>query len=158
MRSLVGELNQLLDVLPDAVIAVDTAGQIVFANNAVKILFGYEMDELIGQALESLIPHDYRERHHEQVAKFAASGQAMMMSARPVLQALHKSGETIPVTVALAKLEQDGNTYAVAVIRDAVPIRDHIGEDNPAAARAVVKNKDPVRPATSAAFRRMEEI
>lgn len=128
MKNVIGELTQLLEVLPDAVIAVDTSGQIVFANPAVKKLFGYEVDELVGQALDCLIPDSYRKRHQNQVAKFSSSGQTMLMSSRPVLQALHKSGETIPVSVALAKLNTDGGSYSVAVIRDATPIRDHIGE------------------------------
>jgi len=128
MSSQVGELSHLLEVLPDAVIVVDTAGQIVFANPAVKSLFGYDMDELVGQPINCLLPKRYRERHQAQVAEFTSSGQAMLMSARPVLQALNKAGETIPVTVALAKLEQDGRRLSVAVIRDAASISAHIGE------------------------------
>lgn len=128
MNSQIGELSHLLEILPDAVIVVDTTGRIVFANPAVKSLFGYEMDELVDQPMDCLIPKRYRERHQAQVAQFTSSGQTMLMSARPVLQALNKAGETIPVTVALAKLEHDGRRLSVAVIRDAAPISAHIGE------------------------------
>ena len=128
MSSQIGELSNLLEVLPDAVIVVDIAGQIVFANPAVKILFGYEMDELVGQPIDCLIPKHHRERHQRQVANFGSSGQSTLMSTRPVLQALNKAGEIISVTVALAKLERDGTPYSVAVVRDATPISNHIGK------------------------------
>ena len=127
MRSKIDDLSNLLEVLPDAVIVVDTTGQIVFANPAVSNLFGYDEEELVGQSIGCLIPVPYRERHERQVTDFSASGRATLMSARPVLQALNKAGEIIPVTVALAKLNQDGKRYSVAVIRDAKPVRDHIG-------------------------------
>lgn len=128
MKHTVGEqLSNLLEVLPDAVIVVDDGGRIVFANPAVKPLLGYDIAELIGEPLSCLLPGAQRAQHEQQVAQFLTSGEATRMSARPVLQALHRSGIVIPVTVALARLDRDGAHYAVAVIRDAKPIRDHIG-------------------------------
>ena len=74
-RSPGGELMSLL-ANTDAVIVVDTAGQIVFTNPAVSNLFGYDEEELVGQSIGCLIPAPYRQRHERQVTEFSASGRA----------------------------------------------------------------------------------
>jgi PAS domain-containing protein len=48
--------KDLLETLPDAVIAVDRYGTIVQVNSQAQELFGYAHEELIGQKVEMLVP------------------------------------------------------------------------------------------------------
>ena len=52
--------SDLLETLPDAIVAVDHDGTIVQVNSQAHELFGYDRGELIGQKVEILVPESYR--------------------------------------------------------------------------------------------------
>src|SRR5713101_7392422 len=63
-RKLAEEKFQLvLDAAPNAMIMVDSAGVITFANASATTVFGYSLSELIGRHIETLIPERFRDRH-----------------------------------------------------------------------------------------------
>src|SRR6267142_1754125 len=53
----------VLDGAPNAIIMVDSAGVISFANAPAATVFGYSHSELIGCNIETLIPERFRDRH-----------------------------------------------------------------------------------------------
>jgi diguanylate cyclase (GGDEF)-like protein/PAS domain S-box-containing protein len=126
MKDTVLVLGDLFNVLPDAIIVVDGAGMIVFANAAVSGLLDYSADELIGQSLNCLIPENYRTAHESHFAKFYDRGKPTSMGVRPLLSALHKSGRQIPISVSIANFDLDGERYSVAVIRDSGKLHSEI--------------------------------
>lgn len=119
-------IARVIDILPDAVLVVDTSGCIVLANAAVTDVLGFDAAELRGQALSCLIPAELRVRHATLVANYIANGQQRSMKSRPVLQALHQSGAMVPVSISLNNLDINCTRYSVAVIRDARRIRDQL--------------------------------
>jgi PAS domain S-box-containing protein len=52
--------DALVDAAPDAILVVDTAGTIVFANLAAQQLFGYSRAELVDSPIELLVTNDTR--------------------------------------------------------------------------------------------------
>src|SRR5919201_6210933 len=46
----------LLDVLPDAVVALDSSGALVYANGRAEELLGYGRGEILGCAVDDLFP------------------------------------------------------------------------------------------------------
>src|SRR5581483_9131933 len=50
----------LLESLPDALVVIDRDGVIVMLNGRTEELFGYHREELLGQAIESLVPERFR--------------------------------------------------------------------------------------------------
>ena len=93
------QLGALLDILPDAVLMVDAGQHIVYANHAVRALLGYAPHELCGAALAMLVPSAQRERHEAMVAAYQRGGAPMPMASRPVLHAVHRDGQSVPVGV-----------------------------------------------------------
>src|SRR5262245_3395607 len=55
--------RELLEVLPDAVVVIDQTGAIVLVNRPTERLFGYARDELLGVAVEVLVPERLRAMH-----------------------------------------------------------------------------------------------
>jgi PAS domain S-box-containing protein len=53
----------LLDAMPDAMLVVDLAGRIVLVNQHTERLFGYPAPELVGTAIEILVPEATRALH-----------------------------------------------------------------------------------------------
>ena len=58
-------VDELLHSAVDAAVVADREGRIVYLNREAENLFGYEADELLGQAVEVLMPSAYREKHQE---------------------------------------------------------------------------------------------
>ncbi len=130
MKDTVLALGDLFNLLPDAIIVVDTAGSIVFANSDVNQLLGYPVDELVGQSLMCIIPENFRQAHESHMAKFRDHGKPTSMAARPLLSALHKSGKEISVSISIANLDLDGERYSVAVMRDGGELQSEITQAN----------------------------
>ena len=126
MKDTVLVLGDLFNVLPDAIVVVDGAGMIVFANAAVSGLLDYSVDELIDKSVSCLIPENYRMLHESHFAKFHDHGKPTSMGARPILSALRKSGMEIPISISIANLDLDGERYSVAVMRDSGRLHSEI--------------------------------
>jgi diguanylate cyclase len=121
------QLGDLLDILPDAVLMVDTQRCIVYANPAVRVLLGYAPQELLGAELAMLIPQELRARHEAMVAVYQHEGAPMQMGSRPVLHALHRNGRSVPVSISLCNSAQDnGQRISVAVLHDVSALHTHI--------------------------------
>jgi PAS domain-containing protein len=57
------EFRLLFEAAPNGMIVADQAGAIVFVNAQTEKLFGYLRGELVGQAVELLIPERFRTTH-----------------------------------------------------------------------------------------------
>lgn len=130
MKDTVLVMGDLFNVLPDAIVVVDSDGRIAFANQGVEVLLGYRVDELLGQPLMCIIPQQYRDAHEVHLAKFRKHGKPTSMGARPLLSALHKSGSEIPISISIANLDLDGERYSVAVMRDSGELHSEITRAN----------------------------
>src|ERR1017187_4669942 len=53
----------LLEAAPDAMVCVDSDGQIALVNAQAERLFGYDRDEMVGQPVEMLVPDAVRPVH-----------------------------------------------------------------------------------------------
>lgn len=131
------ELNQsahdipskhLLDALPDAVLLVDAEQHIAFANTEAARLLGHAADTLRGQPLSALLPERYREAHVAHFQRFFAAPRATSMGQRPILYVLSADRVEIPVTISISALDCAGKRYALAVLRDALRMREHLND------------------------------
>ncbi len=123
MENVVGGPGHLLGAIfsaaPDTVIVVDHSGTIVLSSPSVTDLFGYFPEELVGEPVNVLIPHELRSVHDTHIAEFVATSQARKMGAGVALRGLHRDGSTFPIDVSLSGTEVSGTTYVAAFVRDA---------------------------------------
>src|SRR5436305_14463754 len=70
----------ILEGLPDAVVAADAAGRIVFVNALAVELFGYSRAELIGQPVQTLWPERVRDRYTRNMEVYFATERPMRFS------------------------------------------------------------------------------
>ena len=108
----------LLEAAPDAMVIIDgSTGRIVRVNAQTEQLFGYPRTELIGEAVELLIPQDVLGRvgHHESAATDA---RVRLMGAGAQLRAYRKDGTAFPVEISLSPLTTDGARLVSAAVRD----------------------------------------
>src|SRR5262245_8904342 len=55
--------RELIEGLPDAVVVIDARGTIVLVNRQTERLFAYHREELLGAAIELLVPQRLRDWH-----------------------------------------------------------------------------------------------
>lgn len=119
MRSIPPELAQsALDAAPDAMIIVDGAGVVQFANRQVSALFGYVHDEVIGKPIERLLPERYRSRHIGHRDRYIGAAHLRPMGVGLDLYAQRQDGTEFPVEISLSPLEGQPRTLIAAAIRD----------------------------------------
>jgi PAS domain S-box-containing protein len=108
----------LLNAAPDAMLIVDSEGEIVLANPTAERLLGYSGAQLTGRAVESLIPERLRERHQLHRAKLMNASQARPMGAGLELFARRSDGSEVPVEISLSPLSADDGAFVLLAIRD----------------------------------------
>jgi PAS domain S-box-containing protein len=112
-------LLTLIDHAPDALLVVRDDGTIGFANATAQAMFGYDLDALIGQRIEMLIPERLRTQHRWDRSEYLEDPAPRPMAAGLELHALCANGEETEVDVSLAPVETDDGVQVVAAIRDA---------------------------------------
>jgi PAS domain S-box-containing protein len=110
--------KDLLEALPDAIVAVDRNGIIVQVNSQAQELFGYKRDELIGQKVEMLVPESYRSQHHNHRANFAHAPKTRRMGADLELYGRRRNGSEFPVEISLSPVVTQEGTLVLSAIRD----------------------------------------
>lgn len=108
----------LLESAPDAIIAVDGDGRILFANLQTERLFGYLREELLGRTIEDLVPDRFRGDHVAHRSRYADTPHPRAMGAGLELFARRKDGSEFPVEISLSPVTTDAGPLVASAIRD----------------------------------------
>jgi diguanylate cyclase (GGDEF)-like protein/PAS domain S-box-containing protein len=112
------KICHLYDTLPDAVVVVDNAGNIIMANQRAVILFGYSRTELLKKSVESLMPKQFRHKHIKDRENYKAHPKVRPMGIELGLFGLKKDGTEFSAEISLSPLTIDKVQFTVAIIRD----------------------------------------
>src|SRR5438270_835987 len=110
--------NIFLETIPDALVAVDSSGVIVQVNSQTEQLFNYHRDELIGYAIEKLVPERFRGAHHQHRGDFAGAPKTRRMGAGLDLYGKRRDGSEFPVEISLSPVMTEDGLLVLSAIRD----------------------------------------
>jgi len=127
LKTTVSELKDLISSSPEAMIIVDSKGNIVQVNKALEILFGYRAGELAGAELDILLPKRFRNKHVKHRERFFSEAEIRSMSTGMDLYGCRKDGTEFAVEISLHPFETEDGTLVYATIRD-VSILKHTQE------------------------------
>src|SRR6266404_2025098 len=108
----------VIDAAPNAMIMVDSAGVISFANAPAATVFGYSLSELIGRHIETLIPERFRDRHVGYRDGFLSEPSTRAMGAGRDLFGRRKDGSEFPVEVGLNPIHTTEGLSVLASVID----------------------------------------
>jgi len=118
-------LSDILDISADAIISIDENQCITRFNQGAQQTFGYRAQELVGEALEILLPEQFRHNHGKHVQDFGGGQVASrMMNQRGDIVGLRKDGTTFPARASISRIERDGKTTLSVILRDISDIRN----------------------------------
>lgn len=101
------------------IIIVNRSGVIQLANHFSLLQFGYTSEELVGQAIEILIPKSLTKQHEKHRESYHDHNpHSRPMGVGMDLQGCRKDGSVFPVEVSLSIFKRDGGDYVIAFIND----------------------------------------
>jgi diguanylate cyclase (GGDEF)-like protein/PAS domain S-box-containing protein len=118
-------INALIEESLDAVLIIDGASVIRYANAAMAQLSGYAAEDLIGQPFNILVDPELVDDHDGYVSHYVASRRKSAVLGRVrEFMLRHRSGEMIPISMKGVDLgETDGVRFLGAFMEDQRPRR-----------------------------------
>jgi len=98
------EFVRLLESLANGVVIADSTGAIVYSNEFLERMFGYEHGKLLGQRIEVLLPAELRDLHARHRTEYNAAPETRLMGAGRDLLGRRKDGSVFPVEVGLSPI------------------------------------------------------
>ena len=109
----------LADSATDAIVIIDDASIITFANPAVERVFGFTRAELIGQPLDVLMPERLRGAHHRGIASYLATGRRHISWSGVALPGRRKDGTEVPLEISFGEfVDEEGRRVFSGFMRD----------------------------------------
>ena len=110
------QLRKILQSVNDAILSANVKGTIISWNYFAEKIFGYSVEEIIGQNLSVLLPNDdvqkYFTRVKEKDKNIGEFDKTIEVSG------IHKNGSTIALEVSITKLEISNGLLFTLIIRD----------------------------------------
>ncbi|MDE0944414.1 MAG: PAS domain S-box protein [Alphaproteobacteria bacterium] len=135
-------LDAILTTVADAIITIDTKGRIMTFNPAATRIFGYQVNEVIGQSVGMLMSPEDSARHNGYIEHFMRHGHGggPMRSNREIL-GRNKFGREFPIHISLSQMEVGGKVMFAGILRDVTELKRHEGELLSAKDAAVLANR-----------------
>ena len=112
------QCDALLDALPEGLFISNSAGEIIYINQAAATLFGYEKEELLGKEIECLMPDRFQNPHVAHREHFVEKPRPRPMGGGFNLYGKHKNGHEIPIDISLGPVKTDNDLLVMALVRD----------------------------------------
>ena len=108
----------IVEAAPNAIVVIDEGGRVVLVNSQTERLFGYARDEIVGRAVEMLVPERFRSTHPRLRNSFFGDAAARPMGAGRDLYGLRKDGSEFPVEIGLNPIRTDRGMLILSAIVD----------------------------------------
>ncbi len=111
-------LHGIIQTATDAIVAIDAKHRIILFNRAAEQIFGYQVEEALGQDLGILLPEGVAERHRAYVEEFLRTGESPVLGRIMEGLARRKDGSLFPVQISRSATKFNGSWVFTAIMRD----------------------------------------
>lgn len=111
-------LKAIMESVVDVIITTDLNGNILFCNDSIMTIFGYDPGEIIGRNMTLLMPERHKELHLKGSGTFKISKKLWRSPGRIKMIGTRKDRTEFPFEISLAMWKSEGKEYTTAIIRD----------------------------------------
>jgi PAS domain S-box-containing protein len=118
--------HQTIDSVMDGIVATDESYNILVFNPAAERMFGLSAKAVIGQSLDTLLPHRLRDAHQQHMGAFTESGDASKsMGPQLEITGRRADGTEFPIESTISQTLIGGKRQLTAVLRDVTERRSN---------------------------------
>jgi PAS domain S-box-containing protein len=118
------KLNEIFAAVPEAIVVADTKGLIAQCNLATAEIFGYAVQELVGQNVKVLMRQDERHAHDGYLDAYKETGIKRLMNQPRIVQGMRKDGSYFPLRITIKETREDDAHFFIGVIQDFTAIQN----------------------------------
>ena len=118
------KLNSIFTSVPEAIVVADARGKIVQCNVATAEIFGFSLQELVGQNVKVLMQASEHHAHDGYLQAYQRTGQKRLMTQPRVVQGMRKDGTLFPVRITVKETRVDEAHFFIGVIQDFTAIQN----------------------------------
>jgi PAS domain S-box-containing protein len=108
----------IVKTVVNAILTINQHGIIEFVNPATERLFGYSVEELIGQNVKMLMPEPYYSEHDNYLKNYLRTGESKIIGIGREVIGKRKNGTTFPIDLAVSELRLKQERKFVGIITD----------------------------------------
>ena len=102
----------------DAIIITDQEGSIVFCNDSLQRIFGYNENDIFGKSVNMLMPGRYKDEFKRNQVQFKLTGRHMLSGKLFESYGRRKDGSEFPIEISITAWEVGGDRFTTSIIRD----------------------------------------
>ncbi len=121
-------IRGIVETAADAIISISEAGIIQSFNSAAEQMFGYTVQEIIGQNVSILMPSPYREKHDAYLERYLTGHPSTIFGRSRELVGQRKDGSIFPMELAVSEAKVGSRRTFTGIVRD-VSERKHYEQD-----------------------------
>jgi PAS domain S-box-containing protein len=110
--------RSLVEKGSDAIVSIDEDSTIVFANESVERVFGYDPDELVGEPLTTVMPDAFHGDHHAAIDRYLDTGDRTFDWTDIRLPGRHRDGHEVPLSITFEEHVHDDRRLFSGIMRD----------------------------------------
>ena len=150
-NQLESEIRQrtILESVVDSLITIDERGIIESANPATETMFGYSIDEMLGNNVSMLMPEPYHSEHDGYLKQYLENGKTHVLGIARELVARRRDNSTFPIELSVSEMSIGDEKIFTGLIKD-ISDRKHAENELLKESQALTRlNEVAADPATS---------
>lgn len=102
----------------DAVIITDVEGSIVFCNDSLQRIFGYNEQDILGESVNMLMPGRYKDEFKRKQEQFKLTGRHTLSGKLFESYGHRKDGSEFPIEISITAWDVGDERFTTSIIRD----------------------------------------
>lgn len=111
-------LRLILNTVPDAMILIDEKGVMRAFSPTAERLFGWPVDEAVGQNVNILMPDPHREAHDTYLERYYRTGERRIIGRGRIVMGQRRDGSTFPMELAVGEMRTSEGRFFTGFVRD----------------------------------------
>ena len=116
-------LEAVIATAIDGIITIDHHGIVEMVNDAAADLFGYAIEEVVGNNIKMLMPSPYHEEHDGYLERYQATRTPRIIGIGREVEGRKKDGTVFPLRLAVSEVILSDRTIYTGIIHEKVEIK-----------------------------------